>query len=182
MKFPSFFSFSSFYPHCSFVTACFQQLEWVVWLKMRPWYQPARQKSPPFLKNTTYISPAILLPDFSLIPNDCLDMGMRKWIQVHFYLQDFTVIVPYYCMWKLDSKLFFFDGIRIPIAYLWHKEVFMASVMIFCLYFINKKPRNNILNACMKRFITWLLPLFEQFQNLSLDFIWNHWEVWEMQK
>lgn len=37
--------------HFSSVTACSLPLEWAAWLKMRPRYQPARQKFPLSLRN-----------------------------------------------------------------------------------------------------------------------------------
>ena len=58
----------------SSVTACFLQLGWVAWLKMRPQYQPARQKSPLSLKKDDFITADIILPDVFLIQNGFVEI------------------------------------------------------------------------------------------------------------
>ena len=72
----------------SSVTACWALLGWVAWWRMRPQYQPARQKCPLLPKplpriHNFFTTPGILLPDVFLIVNDCLEIEISKWIHVN---------------------------------------------------------------------------------------------------
>lgn len=84
----SCFNFSS-------VTACWQQLEWVLWLRMRHQCQPARQKSQLQLNDNSNISTVKLLPDVFLMLN-VMDNKIQQWIQEKTFCNKWTLISKYW--------------------------------------------------------------------------------------